>query len=139
MLAGVLLTVVVVIALAFSWQGRLRLPERTVTYGTEEAIKFIASRLSPDSAATIGERSVRRILEWEMRYLQEELAAGDEKPVVLGGPDAAAYVATQTATQGYEYAPEAIDEILELQAQYLVSIGAVAEAAEPDAPTGTAR
>jgi len=137
MLAGGLLVIVAVIALAFSWQGRLRLHERTVTYGTEEAIKFIAARLRPETAAVIGERSVRRILEWEMRYLQDALAAAGEEPVVLGGPDAAEYVAAQTAAQGYEYAADVIDEVLELQAHYLASIGAVADAAEPEAPTGS--
>jgi hypothetical protein len=135
-LAAGLLIVAALIALAFSWQGSLRLRERAVTYGIEDAVEFITGRLSPATAALIGERSVRRILEWEMKYLQDALADEDEKPVVLGGPEAAAYVAAQTAAQGHQYAPEVIDEVLELQGRYLVAIGAVAEPAVPGAGDG---
>lgn len=120
-----LLVLLIVVGLAFMWQGTIRVPGGPIAYGVEESIKYITPRLSESTREVIGVKSVRRILEWEMKYLQEHLDADPDHPVVLGGDEVVAYVIEQTARRGYEYDPAVIAEVMQLQAEYMESIGAV--------------
>ncbi len=122
-----LLVLLLVVGLAFYWQGSIRLPGSAISYGVEDSIKYITPRLSAETRAVIGERSVRRILEWEMKFLQDALDADPEQTVVLGGDAVTAYALEQTAGQGFDYDPAIVGEILNLQADYMASIGAIAE------------
>ena len=127
-----LLTLLLVAGLAFYWQGSIRLPGSAVSYGVEDSIKYITPRLSPETAEIIGHKSVRRILEWEMKYLQDTLDSDPDRPVVLGGEQAVAYVLERTARQGFDYDPAVVGEVLQLQAEYMASIGAIAEPVADD-------
>lgn len=121
-----LLALLLVIGLAFMWQGSIRMPGGPVAYGVEESIKYITPRLSAPTREVIGAKSVRRILEWEMKYLQDRLASGqDGEPVVLGGEAAVAYVLERTKHQGYDYDAAIVTEVMRLQAEYMASIGAL--------------
>lgn len=122
-----LLILLILVALAFYWQGSIRLPGRVVSYGVEDSIKYITPRLSESTSEVIGAKSVRRILEWEMKFLQDTLDSDSEQVVVLGGDAAAAYVLEQTLRQGFEYDPAIVAEVLQLQAEYMASIGAIAD------------
>ncbi|MCP4305909.1 MAG: hypothetical protein GY788_13745 [bacterium] len=122
-----LLTLLIVIGLAFYWQGSIQLPGSAVAYGVEDSIKYITPRLSSDTNSVIGKTSVRRILEWEMKFVQDQLDSDPDQIVVLGGEAARQYVLDQTAKEGFEYEPAIVDEVLSLQAEYMASIGAIAE------------
>ncbi|MCP4965158.1 MAG: hypothetical protein GY926_07970 [bacterium] len=122
-----LLTLLIVIGLAFFWQGSIQLPGSAVAYGVEDSIKYITPRLSSDTNSVIGKTSVRRILEWEMKFVQDQLDSDPDQIVVLGGEAARQYVLDQTAKEGFEYEPAIVDEVLSLQAEYMASIGAIAE------------
>lgn len=122
----------ILIGLAFYWQGSIRLPGAAVSYGVEDSIRYITPRLSEPTRQIIGAKSVRRILEWEMKFLQDSLDADPGQVVVLGGEAAVAYVIERTARQGYEYEPAIVREVLQLQAEYMASIGALAEPATDD-------
>jgi hypothetical protein len=133
-----LLLLLVLVGVAFYWQGTIRLPGSAVSYGVEDSIKYVTPRLSEETRKVISHKSVRRILEWEMKYLQDSLDSGSER-IVLGGADAKRYVMEMTARQGFEYEPQIVDEVLALQADYMASIGAIAapvapEQAEPGSP-----
>ena len=117
----------VLVGLAFYWQGSIRLPGSAVSYGVEDSISYITPRLSEPTRRQIGAKSVRRILEWEMKYLQDSLDADPDQVVVLGGDSAVSYVIERTARQGFDYEPEVVREVLQLQAEYMASIGALAE------------
>ena len=121
-----LLVLLVVIGLAFYWQGSIRLPGSAVAYGVEDSIKYITPRLSAETREAIGAKSVRRILEWEMKYVQDQLDEDPDQPVVLGGEQARVYVIEQTAEQGFDYSEEIVAEVMQLQAEYMESIGAIA-------------
>ncbi len=121
-----LLVMLVVVGLAFYWQGTIRLPGAAVSYGVEDSIKYITPRLSASTREKIGAKSVRRILEWEMKFLQEQLDGDSGGVVVLGGGDAIDYVLKQTARQGFEYERETVVEVMQIQAAYMESIGALA-------------
>jgi hypothetical protein len=122
-----LLILLLVVGLAFYWQGSIRLPGSAISYGVEDSIKYITPRLSEATGAVIGERSVRRILEWEMKFVQDALDADPEQTIVLGGDAVTSYILGQTARQGFDYDPAIVSEILSLQAEYMASIGAIAE------------
>jgi hypothetical protein len=122
-----LLILLALVGLAFYWQGSIRFPGGAVAYGVEDSIKYITPRLSESTRTVIGARSVRRILEWEMKFLQDTLDSDPDTVVVLGGDQATDYVLQQTARQGYEYDREIVTEVLQLQADYMASIGAVAD------------
>ena len=122
-----LLILLILVGLAFYRQGSIRLPGGAISYGVEDSIMYITPRLSESTREVIGARSVRRILEWEMKFLQDTLDSDPDHVVVLGGDVASAYVLEQTARQGFEYTPAVVDEVLQLQADYMASIGAIAD------------
>lgn len=122
-----LLALLIAIAFAFYWQGSIKLPGAAVAYGVEDSIKYITPRLSPATGTVIGHKSVRRILEWEMKFVQQQLDSDPNQVVVLGGDRALSYILEQTEEQGFQYEPEIVVEVLRLQAEYMVSIGAVAD------------
>jgi hypothetical protein len=129
--AIVMLAVFVVVAAAFAWQERAQLPQRSIIYGTDEAVAYVTSRLSVDAAAALHESDVRRILEWEIEYLQRQMLEGEEA-VVVAGLDAARHAQERLHEQGHSYDGHLIVEVMELQAEYLLAIGAVADAADAD-------
>jgi len=120
------LTLLLVVGLAFYWQGTIHLPGAAISYGVEDSIKYITPRLSEQTQSVISERSVRRLLEWEMKFVQDSLNGDPGQAIVLAGDAAAAYVLERTAGQGFDYDPEIVGEVLNLQAEYMASIGAIA-------------
>ncbi|HUG32876.1 MAG TPA: hypothetical protein VMM14_08285 [Acidimicrobiia bacterium] len=126
MLVGVLLVIVAMLV----WQEAKRRPSyEPLEYVINDVIKHIAERLPEDTR--LNNADVRRIIEWEVFYLQG-LAQDDRKnPVetVAGGHDASIeYIADRIHTKhGVSYSHEEITEVLRLEADYLVAIGAVGE------------
>ena len=103
---------------------------RETIYGVEDSIEFIWEGLGEDKLG-LKKSDVRRILEWEMHYLQKpELWEEDGQPVV-GGEAAAAYTQEQSFEEGHAYEPEQIYAVMDLQAEYLVAIGAVGDIVDP--------
>jgi len=124
LLAGVFLVIVALIV----WQEAQRRPSyEPLEYVVEDAVKHVSAAMPGDS--TLAKADVRRILEYEVFYLQG-LAQDDRKnPVetVAGGHDASIeYISTQIeAKHGVAYPREDIEEVLRLEADYLMAIGAV--------------
>ncbi len=94
-----------------------------------DAVKHIAERL-PDSIS-LSNTDIRRILEWEVFYLQGLAQEDRTNPVetVAGGHELSVdYIADQIRTKhDVSYSHEEIAEVLRLEADYLVAIGAVGE------------
>jgi hypothetical protein len=129
LLVGVFLVIVALIV----WQEAKRRPSyEPLEYVVEDAVKHVDAGLAGESRLT--KADVRRILEYEVFYLQG-LAQDDRKnPVetVAGGHDASVgYIAGEIeAKHGVAYAQEDIEEVLRLEADYLMAIGAVGEPVE---------
>ena len=126
LLAGLLLVIVALMV----WQEARRRPTyEPLEYVVNDAVKHVAERLPEDTS--LRSSDIRRILEWEVYYLQG-LAQEKRKNVVetvAGGHQASVeYIADQIHTKhGVSYPQEDIAEVLRLEADYLVAIGAVGE------------
>jgi hypothetical protein len=127
---AVLLGAFLVIVAMLVWQEARRRPSyEPLEYVVNDAVKHIAELLPGGSSLSNGD--IRRILEWEVFYLQG-LAQEDRKnPVetVAGGHELSIdYIADQIRTNhDVSYSQEEIEEVLRLEADYLVAIGAVGD------------
>ena len=120
----VLGVVFVVVAAAFAWQEKRAEEEDVTVYSVEDSIAFVYEHLTEPHKANLKKQDVRRILEWEVRWLQDPGVHGDA-PVVAGGLPSAEYAQNSLAQQGHIYDGPEIIEVLDLRAEYLAAIGAV--------------
>lgn len=129
MTSGILLAilglVLLGVAFGFAWQGRRGEGEELVVYSVEDSIRFVTERLTSATAATVKPSDVRRILEWEVRYLQDPGLRDNVGPVVAGGLPSAEFAQESLALLGHAYDGREIIEVLDLRAEYLREIGAV--------------
>jgi hypothetical protein len=119
-----------VIVALMVWQEAKRRPSyEPLEYVVNDAVKHIVERLPEDSE--LGRADVRRILEWEVFYLQGLAQEKRRNPVetVAGGHQASIeYIADRIHTKhGVSYPQGDIAEVLRLEADYLVAIGAVGD------------
>lgn len=132
-LALTLVAVLLVIVALVIWQHAQREGPREVTFGIENAVSFIITRLDAEVHQRLGTDGVRRVVEWEVFYLQGlaqenrrqpvETVAGDYGPAVEFIKGEIARVNNRT------YAAEDIGAVLALGVTYLQSIGAIGDAA----------
>lgn len=130
---GLLLGVLLLIVALMVWQEARRRPSyEPLEYVVEDAVKHIHERLSEESKLTRAD--VRRILQWEVFYLQGLAQDDRSNPVetVAGGHEASIeYVASEILQKhGVSYPHEDIEEVLRLEADYLMAIGAVGDPVE---------
>jgi len=133
LLVGVFLVILALIV----WQEARRRPSyEPLEYVVEDAVKHVEAGLEAEGNTTMSRADIRRILEWEVFYLQG-LAQDDRKnPVdtVAGGHEASVeYITEQIASKhGVSYSPEDVEDVLRHEADYLYRIGAVGERVDPD-------
>lgn len=112
------------------WQeGRSGRRAGEVAYVVDEAVELIHHRLEPGVRERVGKAGVRRIIEWEIFYLQGLAQPDRRRPVetVAGGWEgSAAYIVDRIAeVHGVAYDRADVDAVLRLEAGYLLEIGAV--------------
>jgi hypothetical protein len=99
--------------------------------------------LDPDVRGRLGRSDVMRIIEWEIFYLQglaQEKRSNAVETIAGGVEGSIEYFAREIAAKNkVTYASDDIAAVLELEAEYLASIGAVgdrvAETQEEDDPS----
>lgn len=126
---GLLLVVVALVV----WQEARRRPSYDpLEYVIEDAVRHIQERLPEEMS--LRRQDVRRILEWEVYYLQGLAQKDRSNPVetVAGGHETSIeYIANQIQmTQDLSYSHEQIGAVLDLEADYLNAIGAIGEPVE---------
>ena len=113
------------------WQEAKKRPAgEPATYVVEDAARFIFPLLGDSAMERLDLDDVRRILEWEVLYLQ---GAGSGRvgslgtARVAGGSDeAVGFIASRLQVDGVpRYTEEDIREVLGHETEYLVEIGAV--------------
>lgn len=118
------------VGLMLQERGR-RVDDGVSVYGVDDAIVYIWERLPDDIIELIDQSDIRRILEWEMVYLQQP--SKRDGPAVVGGVEVAQFVQDRAYETGHAYEPEAIFAVLDLQSEYLRAIGAVGGPVDPEA------
>ena len=126
--------VVLLFGVAMFWQESKRMTSREAIYGVEDSIEYIWESLGDDRHG-LTKGDVRRILEWEMLYLQQPDLWKDDGSAIVGGTAAAAYAQQKALESGYAYEPEQIFAVLDFQASYLQAIGAIGQPVDPDEVT----
>ena len=129
LLVGIFLLIIALVV----WQEARRRPSyQPLEYVVEDAVRHAHAGLPEESSLTRAD--VRRILEWEVFYLQGLAQDRRSDPVetVAGGHDASVeYIVGQIqAKHGVSYPRADIEEVLRLEADYLMAIGAVGERVE---------
>jgi hypothetical protein len=135
-LAAVLIGLLLIILALVIWQ-HAKPAVSSGTYGVEDAVAYVLPRLSIETQSRLGEAGVRRILEWELFYLQGlaqenrlervETVAGPFEPAVVFIQERISDVHARSYSQGD------IAAVLEEQVAYLASIGAIGrQLEEPD-------
>ena len=132
-LAVVLIAVLLVVVALVVWQHAQRQGPREVTFGIENAVSFVTPRLDEAIRTRLGRDAIRRIIEWEVFYLQG-LAQDDRRnPVetVAGdyGPAVDFIVGEIARVHDRTYSSSDVGAVLALSAAYLQSIGAIGEQA----------
>ena len=127
-LAAALIGVLLIIAALVVWQHASRRPG-SPTYGVEDAVAYVYPRLERTTQSHLGEAGVRRILEWEIFYLQ---GLAQENPLVpvetVAGPYEPAVDFIRQRIEhihGHPYSLDDIKAVLEVQVAYLAAIGAI--------------
>ncbi len=134
-LLALLAALFLLIVAALLWQeARARSTPGDPVYVVEDAIEFISTRLEGPIAERLRKADVRRVIEWEVYYLQGLAQEDRRNPVetVAGGDERAVdWIAAQIAEKhGVSYPREDIVEILRREAEYLVSLGVVGDPVE---------
>jgi hypothetical protein len=133
LLVGVLLVIVALVV----WQEAKRRPSyEPLEYVVEDAVKHVAAGLEAEGNDNLRRSDIRRILEWEVFYLQGLAQDNRRNPVetIAGGHEASvAYIIDQIASKhGVSYAQRDVEDVLRHEADYLVRIGAVGEVVDLD-------
>jgi hypothetical protein len=130
-LGAILFAVFLGIVAVMVWQeAQKRRVAAEPVYVLEDAVSFVTALLDGSHELRTGD--VRRILEWEVHYLQLRARGGAKRggiDVIAGGTDQAVeYIRERTlAKQGKEYSEDQVRAVLAGEAAYLRSIGAVGE------------
>lgn len=127
---AVLVGALLVIVALMVWQEARRRPSyEPLEYVVGDAVKHVAERLSDTSG--LHNADIRRILEWEVFYLQglaQEKRSTPVETVAGGHEQSVEYIAEQIHTKhGVSYSHDQIAEVLRLEADYLAAIGAIGE------------
>ena len=133
LLVGLLLVIVALVV----WQESKRRPSyEPLTYVIEDAVKHVAAGLEAEGNESLSRADIRRIIEWEVFYLQGLAQKKRNNPVetVAGGHGMSIdfIVSEIEKKHGATYRPEDVADVLRYEADYLTAIGAVGEPVDPD-------
>jgi hypothetical protein len=144
----VLVTALLVIGLACgiaAWfvareAGRLSAEPPPPVFDMDEAYDWVVENLPDIVAATLTPDDVRRILDFELEFLQRKGVTGNGSSqntpgdVVVGGSETVDYIVERSRATGEEYLPEQVYAVIETQLAYMRAIGAVGGQATADEP-----
>jgi hypothetical protein len=144
----VLVTILVVIGLACAigaWfvareAGRLSAEPPPPVFDIEEAYDWVVENLPDIVAATLTPEDVRRILDFQIEFLQRKGVTGNGSSVhtpgdvVVGGAETVDYIVERSRATGEEYLPEQVYAVIDTQLAYMRAIGAVGGPVVADEP-----
>jgi len=123
---AILVALLLVILAGFVWQGaRGSVAGEQAEYLISEAAGFVYERLSDRALAGVGPEEVRRILEWNLHFTQVVGPRDLGRPPVIGSGDGMEYVMERARAVGISVEPLDIAEVMTVEIDYLLEIGAV--------------
>ncbi len=131
LLVGVLLVIVALLI----WQEARRRPSyEPLEYVVEDAVKHVEAGLAAEGTENLTKADIRRILEWEVYYLQglaQEKRSNPVETVAGGHQTSIEYIVDEIASKhGVSYSHRDVENVLRHEADYLVRIGAVGDPVE---------
>lgn len=145
----VLVVVLLVVGISFAiaaWfvvriAGRLTTEPPPVLFSLDEAYEWVVEELPDEVAATLTPDDVRRILAYQVEYLDHEGVVfhgtnGDapHPPAIVGAAEIVDHVLARTEADGGDtFIPEQVYPVVEILLAYLAATGAVSTPADPDA------
>lgn len=119
------------------WQEAKRRPKYDpLEYVLDDAVRHVSAGIEGEGNTTLRRNDIRRILEWELFYLQGLAQENRRNPVetVAGGHEASIrFIVEQIALKhGVSYSEADVEAVLRHEADYLAHIGAVGEAVDFD-------
>jgi hypothetical protein len=122
LMIGVLLIVVAL----FVWQAvRRSAVTEYAEYVVPEAADFVFAHLSDRAHASLDPETVRRVLEWNLEFSQILAPRHAVMNSVVGSGDGLDHVLDRAAEAGVVIDPFDVAEIMTLETEYLLSIGAI--------------
>src|SRR6188768_2937118 len=138
----IVLGVVVAIAAAFVVReaGRIARRPPPAVFDRDDAFDWVVEHLPDDVAATLTAADVRQILDLQVEYFERKGVSGNGSshtpvgPVVIGAAETVAYIVERSKEHGEPYLPEQVHAVVDIQLEYLRSIGAVGPPASDPPP-----
>ena len=128
-LIGIFLLLVSVMLLQ---EGRARRVEPDPVWGIEDATDFVLADLGEPARSRLGRDGVRRVVEWQVYFLQQLARDDPDVPIVVGVTEGTvAHISAMVARQGHPMAEADIEAVLGGIGAYLVAIGVVGTEADP--------
>ncbi len=127
-LGFLLLAIFLVLVAVLVWQEASKTPmENVASYVVDEAVHYIYPQLSDQAMEHLDPEGVRRVLDWEIAYLQgfSPKGAAGLKPVRVAGSEEAIDFVHGQLGETHGYPRDVIAEVLGYEAGYLAEIGAV--------------
>lgn len=130
---AILIAVLLLIVAGFIWQGaRSSTATDYAEYRVQDVIGFVDDRLSDRAHGRLDRRTVRNILEWNLHFTQVEGPRRLGRPVLIGSGEGIEYVMERAVEAGVAVDPIDIAEIMAIETDYLLDIGAIGGPAEDD-------
>lgn len=144
----VLVVLLLVVGIAFAiaaWfvvreAGRLTTAPPPVVFSLDEAYEWVVDELPDEVAATLTPGDVRRILRYQVEFLDRAGVAGNgsggsstHPPAIVGAAELVDYIIDRGADDGDAFIPEQVYPVVEILLEYLAATGAVSTPADPDA------
>jgi len=113
--------------------GRVAKAPPPALFDPDDAYDYVVERLTDEVAATLTPADVRRILDFEVEFLEGKRVSGngsvtDPGPTVFGGTETVTYIVERSAATGEVYLPEQVQAVVDTQIDYLRGIGAIGPA-----------
>ena len=123
---ALLLALLLLIVAAFVFQGVRRSSVNDFAeYLVPEAAEFVRERLSERALSGLDVEDVRMVLEWNLHYNQVIGPRSTTGPMVLGSGDGLDYVLERAAESHRVLDPFDVAEVMAIEPEYLLSIGAI--------------
>jgi len=127
-LGFLLLAIFLIIVAVMVWQETSKKSmDNVASYVVDEAVRFIYPQLSDEGMEHLDPDGVRRVLDWEIAYLQgfSPKGAAGLRPVRVAGSEEAIDFVHGQLSETHDYPRSVIAEVLGYEAGYLAEIGAI--------------